>query len=574
MKRYVTLAIIVIAALCSCNGRKMMAQLDEISKIADDNPDSALTLLSKFDTDKNEWGKGDRMHYELIRLKAESVGEKDLFGLYYDYDSSYEHGLWGAIRESSLLKCTNPAHKYHLEEAPEALQAYYDAISMADTTNTSCDFRTLTVVYGQMSRIFHKQNLPHDEIWALRHYVEYIRRNGNLKDYIMETEQLIRPYYLLNKKDSVLNLINNTYSSLKQLGEHQEAADALVVSISIYLERGDLTKAKHAMDIFEKESGLFDEYGNIAKGREHYYYTKGLYELAINQLGSAEYYFRKELRDGKDFNNQNAGAKGLTELYQRLHQLDSAAKYSLYAYDMNDSMYARRATKDIERIQGMYNYTRHQEIAHKESQNATKANIRFLISLVVLLIVFLVASWLYIARRKVIENLEQTASELHQIKVDNYLLKQDVVANQQQITDNEKRIKKLESKLGKYGKLVFFGSEKIDNNLKLSPNYQQIEEFAYKGQKLSDSDWDNIRNLVSEYYPGFYDFLLSHLKIDTIEYHICLLLRLHFKAGEIANMLGVTPPYISKTSTEMMANLYGKKGSSKELSKELGKINC
>ena len=290
-------------------------------------------------------------------------------------------------------------------------------------------------------------------------------------------------------------------------------------------------------------------------------------------LDSAEYHFRKELRDGKDFNNQNAGAKGLTELYQRLHQLDSAAKYSLYAYDMNDSMYAHRTTKDIERIQGMYNYTRHQEIAHKESQNATKANIRFLISLVVLLIVFLVASWLYIARRKVIENLEQTASELHQIKVDNYLLKQDVVANQQQITDNEKRIKKLESKLGKYGKLVFFGSEKIDNNLKLSPNYQQIEEFAYKGQKLSDSDWDNIRNLVSEYYPGFYDFLLSHLKIDTIEYHICLLLRLHFKAGEIANMLGVTPPYISKTSTEMMANLYGKKGSSKELSKELGKIN-
>ena len=29
------------------------------------------------------------------------------------YDSSFEHGLWGAIRESSLLKCNNPAHKYH-----------------------------------------------------------------------------------------------------------------------------------------------------------------------------------------------------------------------------------------------------------------------------------------------------------------------------------------------------------------------------------------------------------------------------------------------------------------------------
>lgn len=48
-----------------------------------------------------------------IRLKAEAVNEKDLFGLYYDYDSSFEHGLWGAIRESSLVKCHNPAHKYH-----------------------------------------------------------------------------------------------------------------------------------------------------------------------------------------------------------------------------------------------------------------------------------------------------------------------------------------------------------------------------------------------------------------------------------------------------------------------------
>lgn len=48
-----------------------------------------------------------------IRTKAIAVGEKQLYGLYYDYDSSFEHGLWGAIRESSLLKCNSPAHQYH-----------------------------------------------------------------------------------------------------------------------------------------------------------------------------------------------------------------------------------------------------------------------------------------------------------------------------------------------------------------------------------------------------------------------------------------------------------------------------
>ena len=48
-----------------------------------------------------------------IRLKAEYVDEKDLFGLYYDYDSSFEHGLWGAIRECALLKCEAAGHQYH-----------------------------------------------------------------------------------------------------------------------------------------------------------------------------------------------------------------------------------------------------------------------------------------------------------------------------------------------------------------------------------------------------------------------------------------------------------------------------
>ena len=113
----------------------------------------------------------------------------------------------------------------------------------------------------------------------------------------------------------------------------------------------------------------------------------------------------------------------------------------------------------------------------------------------------------------------------------------------------------------------------MDNDLKLSPAYQHIQEVAKKGKTLSDGDWSIISNLASEYHPDFYDYLLSHLKVDSNEYGICLLLRLHFKAGEIASMLGVTPPYISKASTEIMEALYGKKGSSKELSKELSKKN-
>jgi hypothetical protein len=48
-----------------------------------------------------------------IREKSIEVSEKELYDLFYDYDSSFTHALWGAIRESAMLKCDNAAHHYH-----------------------------------------------------------------------------------------------------------------------------------------------------------------------------------------------------------------------------------------------------------------------------------------------------------------------------------------------------------------------------------------------------------------------------------------------------------------------------
>ena len=462
---------------------------------------------------------------------------------------------------------------YDHGEAPMALQCYQDALDCADTTRADCDYAQLSRVYAQMVEVFYHQGLYRKQMEYQQYASRYAWLGRDTLAALINYEHRYLAYNKLGLIDSAIFVIENVAREYKQYGHPADAAISLGAIIRTLVDKGELKKAKLYMDKYESESGRFNSSGDIERGREIYYKAKGLYYLYNNVLDSAEYYFRKELRDGKDFNNKNAAATGLAQLYQRLHRTDSVAKYAIYAYAMNDSVYAHQATETVERMQAMYDYSRHQEEAHQASQNATRANIRFLISVVVLLIVLLAASWLYIARRKVIESLEQTASELHQIRTENYLLRQDASANQQQIAENEKRIKQLEKKLGKYGKLVFFGKEKIENNLKQSPNYQQIEESAYKGQKLSESDWDTVCNLAAEYYPGCDDFLLSHLQVDSTEYHICLLLRLHFKTGEIANMMGVTPPYISKTCTEILRSLFEKKGSSKDLSKELGKIN-
>lgn len=50
---------------------------------------------------------------ENIRNKFKEVDEDFLYKYMYEYDSQFEHGLWGAIRESSVLKCNTPGHQYH-----------------------------------------------------------------------------------------------------------------------------------------------------------------------------------------------------------------------------------------------------------------------------------------------------------------------------------------------------------------------------------------------------------------------------------------------------------------------------
>lgn len=59
------------------------------------------------DMDTRYFGNGN------IRNKFKEVDEDFLYKYMYEYDSQFEHGLWGAIRESSVLKCTAAGHQYH-----------------------------------------------------------------------------------------------------------------------------------------------------------------------------------------------------------------------------------------------------------------------------------------------------------------------------------------------------------------------------------------------------------------------------------------------------------------------------
>ena len=212
-------------------------------------------------------------------------------------------------------------------EAPLALQCYHEAVDCADTTAADCDFAQLSRVYGQMGEIFYDQSLYKQQLHYLNFAIKYAWDANDTLAALANFAQKCMSYIRLEQSDSAIFFAEKAAARFRQYGYHNFASMSLGCIIWSLINIGKYEKAKRYSLLYEKESGLLDNEGNIQQGREAFYHVKGLLYLKENHLDSAEYWFRKELRDGKDFNNQNGGALGLAMVYEQRCISDSAAKY-------------------------------------------------------------------------------------------------------------------------------------------------------------------------------------------------------------------------------------------------------
>jgi hypothetical protein len=316
------------------------------------------------------------------------------------------------------------------------------------------------------------------------------------------------------------------------------------------------------MQLYESESEFFDSLGNIQKGREIYYRIKGLYFLHTNVLDSAEYYFRKELCDGKGYSNQNSAANGLALLYDKKHQTDSATKYALYAYIMLDSLYAQRTMKEVERIQSMYDYTRHQNIAIQEREKASAEKSKRQLSLAMLLLVVVVANFIinqmYREKTKKQELFLQNLEQLEQTQSEVLQLREHAEVNDALIAIKEKQIEEQRMRFEELRKDSLKDHAAIDSYIKDSDIYQILLEKQYDS-KLTFTELRECRKLVLENLPEFNSLLLTkEYKISVKDFNVCILLRLGFKSKEVSNLLGLSQVRVSQICSKVLREVFKK----------------
>ncbi|MBE6256427.1 MAG: hypothetical protein E7103_00500 [Prevotella sp.] len=618
--RRVSYLLLLILLMVACSERRAYVEaLGRAKAVLGEHPSEALAILDSLGTHESDFGKHFRMQYRLLRLNTlnkldtvfHSTTEAQTLADYFD-----DHGT---SNEQMLAHYLLGRAYYDLHEAPMALHSFQEAAEKADTTASDCDYRQLSRVYGQMGKLFYHQDLLTQSLFCDDMSIKYAFKGKDILNAILSMIGQTATYEDLHQTDSSI-YIGELASDLALKYGYKEISAAIYGGlVDLLIDKGDLIKAKRYMDRYELESGYFDSDHNIEKGRETYYYTKGHYFFAIGRYDSAEYYYRKELLDGKDFNNQNGGSRGLALLFQKTNQPDSAAKYALYSYTMNDSVYAQMSTHEVEQMQGMYDYSRNQEIAHEEmkkrekieSKNRTMANITIALLIAIIATLYLIKRerkkrkeehfrydesvsklakaqeelnklrshreeyerWLRDTRAKLLKEESISAnqqSELDKAKSDIeqlHILVQDL---SQMIGSKEKEVVRLNGEVELYKEKV--KTQKINAEAKFEEFdiYKQLKKTAARAEVVKAEEWQNINAMVIKVLPNFYKLISSNKhKLNDNEFKTCILIRLLFIPKEIAIMLNLSQPSITKIRNNLMQKLFDEDGNSKELDKKL-----
>ena len=406
---------------------------------------------------------------------------------------------------------------YCLGELPRALETYNEAADCADTTSANCDFARLSRVYAQKSDIYNKQIIPQSELKELRK-AEYYAKRG--KDTLMAIECYslqIGVYKFLNNTDSVISISNKAYNLFNGINRIDRASQIAGGMITSLIKKGDIGDAYRCINEYEEYSNLLDKNGDILNGHEIYYYIKGQYYLAINDLETAELLFRKELRDGKDLNNQIAGCKGLQKVYEKRKNLDSIAKYATLSYELNDSAYSLSALQNVQKFEASYNYNHQKLIAEQKRMEAERA---WFITMLVLFGVIIIL----LAFSKQYRTFRRAALD--------YRLRHAVIT---------RRLRKM-----------------AKNNPPLYPNLD---------------DWNDLRDLVEREIPSFSKKLNTEkYTLTDLEYDVCLLIRVQIQLSDIAKLKQCTQSYITNIRKKLLLRIFNREGSADEFDDEIGKI--
>ena len=577
MKRIITnitggllLALCIVPTLLSvvsCGQQAADRDIAVADSLSEAAPQRAMTLI---DSLEGESTMSKSRHMKLLLLKAKVRNKlampmstdslKDIADYFDKHGDSNERML-----AYYILGCVYQRS----QDAPMALQYFHEAAAKADTTDSSCDFLTLHRIHVWSAEIFRSQFAFSDAFHENSLAFKYAMKAKDTLNAIITYEQKANIYKLKGNIDSVISIREKLYGLYSKYGYKRETAYSLGPLIDIYAKNGNISKAKHALDVYEKMSGRFDKYGNIKKGLEVHYAIKGYYYLSINDYDSARLCFDKCLKTTSNYPNDfGYSYEWLTELYKKLHRPDSVAKYSELTRQMSDSIYARMSTEHLQQMQAMYNYNRYRQTAEEAEKDALRTKY---ISIIIIMAIMAAAIGgalavrTYIIRKRrarvnEIKEYKRKINELEMSKTELESINSGLHAEVNRMI--EEKTKEIEVLRAEYEDK--FKDIKDKMVFEDKPVIKRIKQYARKTHsRIGKEDSGLLKEMFRDYKP------LSKWEntLNDNEYLICLLIRLNFVPAEICILTDSSSSNISNIRKRLLVKMTGHEGSPKDFDK-------
>ena len=470
---------------------------------------------------------------------------------------------------------------HDLGEAPRAIDCYQEAVDCADTTSRDCDYSTLCRVHAQLGDLFYWQQQYQRQQEELRKSYQYALLGGDTVLALYNCIMRGTVYSDLHQNDSAIVVLEDAMLQCKQAGYDNYAAICSGGLIEPLLGKGKVQEARQYINLFESESGVFDEQGNIEPGRESFYYVKSLYFQYVHQYDSAEYYLRKLQQDTVSLNNMICAANGLSLLYEKRGVADSLAKYARLSSSLQDSMVAQIEHDNILRFDKMYQYERLQAKVNRKTQEAMRAEFTAwgvfgLLVLLSLLFVYFYREWQhkkkqaweqYIKDQEEMERLQETIDSLEIEKSsfestldENRCLIADVQVMQTEMEQLKERIDCYEQKHAPKKRIL---QEKRLNETQVVKKLKEV--VLHHKLTTTTSDWTELQHAFDQFVPNFYlAFHNGSNPIEDTEYVICMLIWLNFSPSDISDLIAMSKAYVSVTRKRLLKDIFNIEGSTKE----------
>ena len=520
----------------------------------------SAVLLSCHDGSRHEatlrWADSLNRNYIEIPSDSQLLEAVD----YYDrFGTSNER-----MRAHYLLGC---AYR-DMGEAPKALECYHDAADCADTLSSECDYGMLYRIHSQIGGLFYNQEDCHDCLKSYSLASRYAWKANDTIQAIVNDFLRANAYDKLNMPDSSLAIRLKAHNSFENIHQEKLAAQVLGGTFATLLEQGKLQLAAHYMKKYEENSGYFNSNGDIEKGREVYYYYKGLYFLCVDSLEKAYSLFKQIEKDTSEVNNRKAYYKGMFEYYKKSHNVPMSARFAeLYAI-ASDSSYQALSTEKMYAMQASYIYNRNERIATQKAQEAIRHRNMLYLSLLIAACLTLSLIAIYIRWRSQHRELalvrRKYSSDIVNLSRSTKELKQLVGMRDSRITEliiqKEEEIKNYQQQISEAINGKNFRLSKIDSKLLQSDVVKRIKHCARNvaRQIPTDDDWIELRNLLKNETPNFFVFLDEDFyNISDIDIRICMLIRIGFQPKDIANLVDCSLQKVANTRKRLQKRILG-----------------